>query len=310
MGKLAFLVGCCYLNTKDALKGCYNDVFAMQDLLINRFGFLPNDVIVLTDMPNSPLEPTGAVIKYQLCQMIQRAMAGDVALFYFSGHGTYQDIWEGPYCKRLEAIVPSDFNLIYSADFRYMVNNMPQGADFVMIADSCNSGGLIDQSKEQVGPGFRPDVCYRTRPCNEVGGKAKMIPMTSIVQHLRPLSHINSSDIRTLLTNIYGTNASIMFQGPLNPQLLNPFMVDGGILISACQSNESSIDDQRDIRPHGVFTNALYYSLRHQPGPITYKSLVEIIRAQLTSQRPCLYCSDQHASAPFLRHIPNVFHAC
>nr|XP_027120415.1 metacaspase-9-like [Coffea arabica] len=272
MGKLAFLVGCCYLNTEDALKGCYNDVDAMQDLLINRFGFHRNDVIVLTDMPNSPLKPTGYLGR-----------------------------------PLLQTIVPSDFNLIYSDDFRYMVNNMPQGADFVMIADSCNSGGLIDQSKEQVGPGFRPDVCYPTRPCNEVWGKVKMIPMTSIVQHLRPLSHINSSDIRTLLTNIYGTNASIMFQGPLNPQLLNSFMVDGGILISACQSNEASIDDQKDIRPHGVFTDALYYSLRYQPGPITYKSLVEIIRAQLTSQRPCLYCSDQHASAPFLRHIPNVF---
>ncbi|XP_027154960.1 metacaspase-9-like [Coffea eugenioides] len=111
MGKLAFLVGCCYLNTEDALKGCYNDVDAMQDLLINRFGFHRNDVIVLTDMPNSPLKPTGAVIKYHLCRMIQRAMAGDVVLFYFSGHGTFQDIWEGPYCKQLSPLISISYTV-------------------------------------------------------------------------------------------------------------------------------------------------------------------------------------------------------
>ncbi|XP_027120171.1 metacaspase-9-like isoform X1 [Coffea arabica] len=304
MGRYALLVGCCYLGDRDELQGCYNDVDAMQGLLINRFGFHPNDVIVLTDMPNSPLKPTGAVIKYQLCQMIKRAMAGDVVLFYFSGHGTHQDFWEGPYCKRLEAIVPSDFNLIYSADFRYMVNNMPQGADFVMIADSCNSGGLIDQSKEQVGPGFRPDVCYRTRSYNygNIGGgrRAKRMPIESVLRHLRPLSHVDSSDIRTLLRDIYGNQASILFRRHVDPDA----RVDRGILISGCQSNETAVDDDgKHRRPYGLFTDELCSTLRNLRRPMMSNAeLVETIRDNLRNkdQHPCLYCSDRHADAPFL----------
>ncbi|XP_027155540.1 metacaspase-9-like [Coffea eugenioides] len=305
MGRYALLVGCCYLGDRDELRGCYNDVFAMKHLLINSFGFHRANVEVLTDKRSSPLLPTGEVIRTELYEMIEQAEPGDVLLFYFSGHGIYEDFRGSRGCNRQEAIVPCDRNLIFSADFRDMVNDMPYGADFVMIADSCHSGGLIGQTKEQVGPGFRPDVCHASRSYNygNIGGgrRAKRMPIESVLRHLRPLSYVDSSDIGTLLRDIYGNQASILFRRHVDPDA----RVDRGILISGCQSNETAVDDDgKHRRPYGLFTAELCSTLRNLRGPMMSNAeLVETIRYKLRNehQHPCLYCSDRRADAPFLR---------
>nr|XP_027119092.1 metacaspase-9-like [Coffea arabica] len=141
--------------------------------------------------------------------MIERAKGGDILLFFFRGHGTFQDFWEGSDSKREEAIVPCDCNL--SVDFLDMVNHMPERADFVLVADSCNSGGgLVDQLKEQVGPGLLPDVCYSPKS-NDTSLVAKVMPITEIMQHLKPLTGLNSPDVRAHLLNVFGTDASLKF---------------------------------------------------------------------------------------------------
>lgn len=300
MAKLAILVGCCYPKHKKALKGCYNDVETVQELLTTRFGFKPQNVVVLTDKPGSSLLPTGAQIKKALNRMIEQAKAGDVLLCYFSGHGIYKEFGEGSDCKREEAIVPSDFNLIYSVDFRDMVNRMPKGADFVLVSDSCNSGGLIDQLKEQVGPGLPPDVCYDVPKSYDTFLVPKLISITEIVQDLEPLTGLNTPDVGQHLLHVFGTDASLKFRAPADAKVMKSFKVDEGILVSGCQFNEYSYDDGRGPRPHGRFTAALFDSLKEQPGPISNKLLVEKCRAKLSTQHPCLFCSDENVSTPFL----------
>lgn len=122
--RLAVLVGCNYPNTPNELHGCINDVLAMRHTLVKRFGFDPNNIELLTDEKpgsNSSTMPTGANIKNALGSMVEKAEAGDVLYFHYSGHGT-----RIPSMKRAhpfrheEAIVPCDFNLItglYSLDF-------------------------------------------------------------------------------------------------------------------------------------------------------------------------------------------------
>lgn len=110
--KLAFLVGCNYPNTPNELRGCHNDVQAMHDVLITRFGFDSNHIELLIDKPGSPIKPTGANIKKALNSMVDQAEDGDVLFFHYSGHGTL--ITPHNSLKKEEAIVPCDFNLITS----------------------------------------------------------------------------------------------------------------------------------------------------------------------------------------------------
>lgn len=111
--KMAVLVGCNYPNTPNELHGCINDVLAMQKTLIERFGFDPTHIEVLTDAPGSPVMPTGENIKRALGRMIDNAAAGDVLFFHYSGHGTrIPSVKPTHPFRKDEAIVPCDFNLI------------------------------------------------------------------------------------------------------------------------------------------------------------------------------------------------------
>lgn len=110
---VALLVGCNYPNTSNELHGCINDVLAMKDTLVKRFGFDPTNIELITDAPQSSKLPTGANIKQALANMIDGAEAGDLLYFHFSGHGTrFPSNKHGHPFRQEEAIVPCDFNLI------------------------------------------------------------------------------------------------------------------------------------------------------------------------------------------------------
>ena len=115
---LATLVGCNYAGTEYELQGCINDVHAMRAVLLDRFGFAPGDVTVLTDDDRGGgVLPTGAGVRRALSDMVARAAPGDVLFFHFSGHGTLVPPVSGRPRRGHggrddEAIVPCDFNLI------------------------------------------------------------------------------------------------------------------------------------------------------------------------------------------------------
>lgn len=136
--RLAVLVGCNYPNSPNELHGCINDVLAMPDVLVKRFRFDVSDIELLTDASDgessgSAMMPTGANIKRALARMVERAEAGDVLYFHYSGHGTrIPSIKPGHPFRQEEAIVPCDFNLItglFRALFVYnpSFKNWPQG---------------------------------------------------------------------------------------------------------------------------------------------------------------------------------------
>eukprot|EP00850_Spirogloea_muscicola_P012922 SM000085S23272 [mRNA] locus=s85:459863:472570:+ [translate_table: standard] len=153
MARRALLAGCNYPGTQVELKGCVNDVMAMRTLLLRRFGFSPDDVVVMIDTDRSYPQPTGANIRSALAKIARGTAPGDVVLFHFSGHGTEipQESGMPDDDGREQCIVPTDMNLLTDDDFRDIVNSVPDGVKFIVIADSCHSGGLIDHEKEQLG---------------------------------------------------------------------------------------------------------------------------------------------------------------
>lgn len=82
---------------------------------------------------------------------------------------------------------------------------------------------------------------------------------------------------------------------------------DGGILISGCQTDQTSADatpSGNASAAYGALSNAIQTILSECDGQITNQELVMTARKKLKSQgftqRPGLYCSDHHANAPFV----------
>lgn len=308
--KLGLLVGCNYPNTPNELQGCINDVIAMRELILSRFGFDPSHVQVLTDEPRSEVKPTGANIMKALNKMVREAEEGDILFFHFSGHGTLIPSLT-PYHPRRkdEAIVPCDFNLITDVDFRNLVNNLPKGATLTILSDSCHSGGLIAQEKEQIGPSTNRKNMIKSSPRSL---KFKFIPLESVIQHLSLHSHINTNDIGTHLLELFGSEASLKFLSPRHESQIDTdvkYRPDGAILLSGCEKNETSADLRPKsgfdvVKACGAFSNAVQMVLKDRQGPITNKEIVrlarEVLREHRLMQHPCLYCSDANADTNFL----------
>ncbi|XP_071741499.1 metacaspase-4-like [Rutidosis leptorrhynchoides] len=160
MGKKAVLIGCNYAGTKAELKGCINDVKRMHRCLIDRYGFSDEDINVLIDSDDSYTQPTGRNIRKALADLVQSAEEGDFLFVHYSGHGTRlpAETGDDDDTGYDECIVPSDFNLINDDDFRELVDKVPHGCRITIVSDSCHSGGLIDEAKEQIGESYKNDT--------------------------------------------------------------------------------------------------------------------------------------------------------
>ncbi|CAN6553732.1 hypothetical protein FF1_004347 [Malus domestica] len=153
MVKKAVLIGCNYQGTKAELKGCINDVRRMHRCLVDRYGFSEDDIQVLIDTDDSYTQPTGKNIRRAITNLIRSANPRDVLFVHYSGHGTRlpAETGDDDDTGYDECIVPTDMNLITDDDFREFVDQLPAGCRLTIVSDSCHSGGLIDEAKEQIG---------------------------------------------------------------------------------------------------------------------------------------------------------------
>ncbi len=81
--KLALLVGINQYPKNKHLNGCVTDVELQKDLLIHRFGFLPQDIVTLTDRQATRENIETAFLGH----LTEQAKADDVVVFHFSGYG-------------------------------------------------------------------------------------------------------------------------------------------------------------------------------------------------------------------------------
>lgn len=87
----------------------------------------------------------------------------------------------------------------------------------------------------------------------------------------------------------------------------NKGMPHTGILISGCQSDQTSADANPTGNPdnaYGALSNAIQTIISERGVPVANRELVmkarEMLRKQGFKQRPGLYCTDWHADAPFI----------
>jgi hypothetical protein len=65
------------------LAGCVTDVELQRDLLINRYGFQPENILTLTDEQATRTNIESAFLEH----LVNQAQAGDGVIFHFSGYG-------------------------------------------------------------------------------------------------------------------------------------------------------------------------------------------------------------------------------
>ncbi|EYU20876.1 hypothetical protein MIMGU_mgv1a011635mg [Erythranthe guttata] len=167
-------------------------------------------------------------------------------------------------------------------DFRHYVNRLPKDAALTVVADSCSSGGLIDQEPVQVGLPYHPRPQKSCHP--------RILPYDAYLAQLSSKTGLNSPDIGVHLVKLFDSEASILFR--LRPdQHPKPLKADQGILLSGCEPDQNTVEDwDENGSPCGAFTKQLVIKARGILG----------IKAENERQHPCLYCTRKNVNAVFL----------
>ena len=161
--RTALLVGINYNNNPDAtLNGCYNDVVNVSQYLRTVLGYPASSVTVLTDGNRgaagagtaSAVPPTRQNILAGMTALVAGMVAGDEAVFHYSGHGSLVRDTNGDEATGLDScICPLDYNAPASAsggvitddEIRtLLVNRVPRGARLYVILDCCHNGTGCD----------------------------------------------------------------------------------------------------------------------------------------------------------------------
>lgn len=128
------------LRFKD-LKGAVNDIDGIYSLLISKFNFLKDEIIVLKDN-----DATRDNIIKSLNELIEKSNHGDNVLFYYSGHGSQvYNSKSREEDKKDESIVPAD-GKFGAKDIRdkelavFYDKILNRGAELTVIMDCCHSG--------------------------------------------------------------------------------------------------------------------------------------------------------------------------
>ncbi|KAJ4727312.1 metacaspase 1 [Melia azedarach] len=148
--KRAVICGISYKNSRHELKGCINDAKCMRYLLVNKFGFPEDSILMLTEEETDPYRiPTKHNIKMALYWLVQGCQAGDSLLFHYSGHGAQQRNYSGEEADGYdETLCPLDFEtqgMIVDDEVNAMiVRPLPHGVKLHSIIDACHSGTVLD----------------------------------------------------------------------------------------------------------------------------------------------------------------------
>ena len=152
--RTALLVGINYRGTADELNGCYNDVVNVATYLRTVLGYAPTAITMLTDgnrgsaFPAS-VAPTRQNIIAGLSALVAGMVAGDEAVFHYSGHGTLIRDRNGDEASGLDScLCPLDYagaGVVTDDEIRtLLVNRVPRGARLYVILDCCHNGTGCD----------------------------------------------------------------------------------------------------------------------------------------------------------------------
>ncbi|CAN4107964.1 unnamed protein product [Withania somnifera] len=147
-GKRALLCGVTYKKEKFRLRGTLYDVHSMRDVLVRKFNFTDDSILILAE-EEAYKPPTRRNILEAFKWLMEDLKSGDSLVFYFSGHGLRQpDFIDDELDGFDETICPLDFKtkgmIIDNAINDILVKPLIPGVTLHAIIDACHSGTILD----------------------------------------------------------------------------------------------------------------------------------------------------------------------
>ena len=148
--KKALFIGINYVGQQGELRGCHNDVIAMQTM-VSKWGYSVQDTekcMTLMD-DGQHRSPTHANIVEGFQWLVTGAKSGDSLFMHYSGHGGYvRDDSGDEDDRRDETIIPVDYGSMGQIKddeiFATLVAPLPSGVTFTVVMDCCHSGTVFD----------------------------------------------------------------------------------------------------------------------------------------------------------------------
>jgi hypothetical protein len=254
--------------TFPALGGCVADALKVQRYLKTDTAFDPQ-IVLLQDS-----EANKASVVQAFQEHLGQAKEGDVALFYFSGHGTQEwadtTVWKHETDGRLECIACHydeqmvDEFLLSDKELRYLIHGLSaKKPHIVTIFDCCHSGDNT-RNGTLVQTVFKKDA-----------PREKRIPFA----------------FKKRLWNqfVFGQSISADAIRQQGDALALPEGTH--VQLAACESDESAME----VAGEGVFTKTLLSVLRASAGDLSYYSLRSRVRQYLRNvfeQKPRIYVAN------------------
>lgn len=244
--KRALIVGINYVGTGNDLQGCINDANNMNAFITTKYGF--QDVRMLLEK-----DATTANIKDGLRWLVSGCRPGDVLLFHYSGHGsqirdTSDTDYEPDGLDEIICPIDLDWNTKVITDdyMKWVFDTVPAGVNLTVFLDCCHSGGALDQANQYqpTGPGVAREATLE-------GGRYLAPP-----PEMMALVEVSELPVKERSVQSRDVNNT-------------------GLLITGCQSTQTSADAVIDGVPQGAATYSLLHSLHKFNYDLEYGNLVE-----------------------------------
>jgi hypothetical protein len=262
------------------LQGCRNDAEAVEAFLRGR---VPPEALHIETLLDA--DATRQRIIEAFSGHLAQAGPGDVALFFFAGHGSYEVVEE-----RFWFLEPSGTNqTLVCADRSAAAPDLADkelaalidevaadGPHVLVVLDCCHSGGGTRDVRSSDGVRVR-----QAPPVEEPRAMAAYLPA-----------------VRDAATRHADASVAPARSGQVDA--ITARWLDGGprhVALSACESHQLSKELSLDGRPRGVFTAALLRALETLGPASTYRQLIGAaslgVRERVADQHPVAYATER-----------------
>ncbi|KAJ2914105.1 hypothetical protein MD484_g6327, partial [Candolleomyces efflorescens] len=229
--KKAVCIGINYIGQRNPLKGCANDARGVRDFLIQRYGFHPQNVLLLTDDDRRNTLPTRREMFNAFMWLVQGAQKDDSLFFHYSGHGGQSEDASGRESDGMdETIFPVDHanagDIIDDELYQALVAPLPPGCRLTSQLQVLSfRNGPRRARARGVGPGGDV-ICFSACKDDETaadtfkGGVAVGAMSHALIRTLKESTNQTYeellSHLRDILIPKYDQKAQISSSHPLN----------------------------------------------------------------------------------------------
>ena len=290
----ALLVGIdSYQPPVPALRGCQNDIEAFANLLVARS---TDERLHIQVLLNEDATRQSVIAGFR--DHLSQASEGDVAIFYYSGHGsqepTPKEWWHLEPDRLDETLVLHDsrseghWDLADKELSALIAGVAAKGPDIVVVLDCCHSGSGTRASLEDGVQGRRAPTDRRSRPISSF-----------LFDPVKVATHSQAGRER----GTQGESGWELNQGD-------------HVLLAGCRSNETSKEVLVDGHFRGALSAALERTLCSSSGSLTYREIhrqvAAIVGTMVRAQSPQLEATrSRDLEKPFLSgaisEVPTYF---